>query len=131
VAVGADDDQACLLLVRRFDDRLPGGRALDRQRRRPESGRLGQRRALPCGLLGGVPDVVGARGIELGTGLWDETDGECAPHREDDRVAPRGQLLAGLGDGVRGEVRAVVGDQDRPGAVGVHPGRTPARMRGQ
>jgi len=59
VAVRADDDQACLVLVRGVDDRLPGGRALDRQRPSPEPCRLGQRGAVLGGLLRGEPDIVG------------------------------------------------------------------------
>jgi hypothetical protein len=128
VAVGADDDEACLVLIRRVHDRLPGGRALDRQRHRAESGRIGERRAVLSGLLGCLPDVVGARRVELRTRFWHEPDGERAPHRENDRLAPASQLLAGLGDRLPGQVGAVVGEQHGPGAVRVPGGRVPVRM---
>jgi hypothetical protein len=71
------------------------------------------------GLLGGVPDVVSARGVELRARFWHEPDAERAPHREDDRIAPGRQLPAGLGDRLPGQVGAVVGEQHRTRAVGV------------
>jgi hypothetical protein len=131
VTVRADDDQARLLLVGRVDDRLPGGRSLEGQWGRPEPGRLGQRGAVLGGLLGSLPDVVCAGGVELRAGLRYEPDAERAPHREDDRITPCGQLAAGLGDRVAGEVGAVIGDEHRPAAVGVPGHRTPERMGSQ
>jgi hypothetical protein len=131
VAVGSDDDQAGLVLVGRLHDRLPGGRPLDRERRRPEARRLGQRRAVLGSLLGGLSYVVGTGCVELGARLRHEADAERPPHREDDRVTPGGQLVAGLGDRVTSEVRAVVGDEHRSGAVGGHAGRTPMGPSGQ
>jgi hypothetical protein len=131
VAVRADDDQARLVLVRCLNDCLPGGRALDRERRRPEAGRLRQLGAVLGGLLGGVPDVVGGGGVELRAGLGHEPDVERAPHREHDRVATGRQLPAGFGDRLPGEVGAVVGDENRPGAVDVLAGRAPDWTAGQ
>jgi hypothetical protein len=127
VAVGTDDDQARLPLIRRLHNRLPGRRALDRQRHRAEASRLGQRCAVLSGQLGGVPDVVGARGVELHAGLWHESDAECAPDREHNRIAPGGQLLAGLGDRPSGQVGAVVREQHRPGTVAMLADRVPKR----
>jgi hypothetical protein len=131
VAVGADDDQACLVLIRCRHDRLPGGRALDRNRHRAESCRLGQRCAVLGGLLGGVPDVVGARGVKLRPRRWHEPDAERPPHREDYRIAPAGQLLTRLRDRLSGQVGAVISQQHRPGAVAVVTGRAPERTAGQ
>ncbi|HXW88469.1 MAG TPA: hypothetical protein VEJ42_09415 [Streptosporangiaceae bacterium] len=90
VAVGADHDQAGLVLVGSVHDRPPGGRSLDRQRRCPEPGRLGQRGAVLGGLLGGLCHVAGAGRVELCAGLGHEPDAEGAPHGEDYRVAPGG-----------------------------------------
>jgi hypothetical protein len=114
VAVGADDDHACLAVISGVHHRFPGGRALDRQGRGPEAGGLGQRRAVLGGLLGSVPDVVRAGGVEVCVGLGYEPDAERAPYREDNRVAPGRQLLAGFGDRVPGQVGTVVGDQHGP-----------------
>jgi hypothetical protein len=131
MAVRADDDEACLVLVCCLNDCLPGGRALDRERRRTEAGRLRQLGAVLGCLLGGVPDVVGGGSVELRAWLGHEPDAERAPHREDDRVATGRQLPAGLGDRLPGEVGAVVGDENRPGAVDVLAGRAPERTAGQ
>jgi hypothetical protein len=81
------------------------------------------------GLLGRVPDVVGAGGVELRAGLGHESHPERAPHREDDGVAPAGQLVPGLGDRGPGEVGSVVGDQHRASAVRVLADRAPAGTR--
>ena len=54
------------------------------------------------GLLGGVPDVVSARGVELGVGGREEPDRKRSPHRQDDGFAPGGQLLAGLDNRLAG-----------------------------
>jgi hypothetical protein len=75
----------------------------------PESGRLGQRGCL----LGGLPDPVGARRVELGPRFRDETDVERPPDGEHERVAPAGELAAGLGDRGLGQPGAIVGEQQR------------------
>jgi hypothetical protein len=128
VAVRADDDQAGLVLIGRVHDCLPGWCSLDCHGRGPEPGRLGQGGTVLGGLLGGVPDIVGAGRVELCVGHWYESDPECSPYGEDDRVAPGGQLLAGLRDRVPGEVRAVISEEHRPPAVGVLADRAPPRM---
>lgn len=88
--VGAEDDEACLVIVGGMDDRLLGGRSLDRQGLGPESGRIGERGPVRGGLLGGLLDVAGAGRIELGTGLRHEPDAERPPDGQDERVAPGG-----------------------------------------
>lgn len=88
-AVGADDDEARRAVLGGVDDSLPGGRSLNRDGVRPESGRLRQRGSLGGGWLGSK-----------------------MPYGDDKRFAPGGQLVASLGYGGPGQVRAVVGEQD-------------------
>ena len=64
LAVGAEDDEAGVVIVGGVGDRLGGGRPLRRQRLRRESGLLGQRGSARGGLLGGLPDRAGARRVE-------------------------------------------------------------------
>ena len=40
VAMGSDDDEACVVLIGGVNDGLPGGSSLDRQAVSPEAGRL-------------------------------------------------------------------------------------------
>ena len=101
------------MIVSGVDDSLAGGRSLHRQGLRPEPGRRGQRRPVRGCLLGGLPDLAGARRVELGPGLWDKAHVERPPDGEHERVAPRGELAAGLGDRGLGQPGAVVGEQHR------------------
>ena len=55
-AVGAEDDEAGVVILGGLGDRLGGGRSLDRQGLRRESGLLGQRGAVRGGLLGRLLD---------------------------------------------------------------------------
>jgi hypothetical protein len=93
------------------DDRLAGGRSLDRQRLRPESSRLGQRRPVRRRLLGGLSDIARARRVKLGPRFGDEADAERPPDGEHERVATGGELAAGLGDRGHGQPGAVVTEQ--------------------
>jgi hypothetical protein len=112
-AAGTHHDEADVVLVGSFLDRLPGRRSLGGHGLRPESGGLGQRGSVHGGLLGGLADVVGACRVELRLGLRDKPDLERTPDGEDNRVAPGWQLMAGLGDRGLGQVRAVIGEQHR------------------
>jgi hypothetical protein len=111
-AAGAEDDEARCVAFGGVDDCLPGGRSLDRDGLRPESGRFGQRGSVNGGLLGSLPDLVAACCIELRARLRNKPDIERMPYGDDKRFAPGGQLVASLGYGGPGQVGAVVGEQD-------------------
>ena len=90
VAMGAEHDEARVVLAGSVDDGLPGRSSLDRQCVRSEPGRVGQRRTAAGSLLGGLPDVVPARGVELRVRLGTEPDVERSPDGKDSASRRRG-----------------------------------------
>jgi hypothetical protein len=91
-AAVAEDDHAGVLLVGELDDALPGRRRLDCPALGSKPGRFGQRGSVPVGPLSGPLDPGGLRRVELGLARRYESDRERFPNREDERVAPAGQL---------------------------------------
>ena len=81
---------------------------------RPESRLLCQRCAVLGGLLGGLPHLVGRRGVEVLFAGRHEADVARLPDADDQRVATGRELAAGLLDRELRELGAVVGEQHRP-----------------
>ena len=129
MAVRAENNEACLVRVRRVQDRLPRGGALNRQRLGPESGRVGERDPGGGGLLSRVPDIVRAGRVELRPVFRDESHAERPPDGEDDGIATPRQLARRLGDRDPGHRRAVVCEQHRTDPVAIRAGDAPARVR--
>jgi hypothetical protein len=119
MAMRSDDDEACAFFIGSVDDGLPGGSSLDCHGAGAESGCVGQLDSTRGCLLRGLPDVIGAGGIEVSVRFGDEPDTERTPDSEDNRVTSGRQLAASLGDRVVGQVRAVVGEQDGSLMIGV------------
>jgi hypothetical protein len=126
VAVRAENNEACLVLVGRVQDRLPRGGALNRQRLGPEPGGVGERDPCGGGLLSRVPDIVRAGRVELRPAFRDESHVEGPPDGEDDGIATSRQLARSLGDRGPGHRRAVVREQHRTGLVAMSAGDAPA-----
>ena len=72
--VGADHDQAALVVFGDLDQALPGGGRLDRQGRGGEARLVGQVGALFGGFLGGRLDLVGSCRLKLAAFGRDEAD---------------------------------------------------------
>ncbi len=100
------------MLVGDMDDALPGGGGLGLQTARFEARCLRQRGSGDGRPLGGVSDVGDLGGVESKRGGWHEPDVERLPDGEDERVASRRELPAGLVDRELGQLGAVVGKDD-------------------
>jgi hypothetical protein len=113
-AMGAEDDEACVLILGSIHDRLPGGRSRDRHALSAESRRLGQRGPVRGGSFSGLADLVAARGVEPQPRFRCELDAQRSPHGQDQRVALGRQLAPGLRYHGLGKVRAVAAEQHGP-----------------
>jgi hypothetical protein len=94
--MGAENDEASVVLLGRIDDALRGRCRLGRDALGPEPRGLGQRSPARGGLLGCLPYLIGPGGVEAHPANREEPDVEGLPYGHDERVTARPQLLAGL-----------------------------------
>jgi hypothetical protein len=111
MAVGAEDDEADLVLLGGLDDPLPSRGGLDGRSLRPEAGLPCKRRSVLGGLLRRLSYLDGLVGVEMALADGHEPDIYRLPYTQDQRISAGDQLSGGIPDGEASEIGAVVCEQ--------------------
>ncbi len=111
MAVGANHDQAGLVLLGRLDDPLPRRGGLDGGSLRPEPGLAGQRRSVLGRLLRRFSYFGGLVRVEMALADGHEPDIYRLPHAQHKRISAGLQLSRRLPDRESRQIGTVVGEQ--------------------
>src|SRR5271156_893594 len=122
-AVRAEHDQVDVALVGDLRYPPPGRCRFGGHAPRAEAGLLGELGTVRSGLLRGLLHLARLRGVETQLAGGHEADIRRLPDAEDERVAPTGELPAGLVDRELREVGAVVGEQNQARTRDCRPSR--------